>query len=630
MLRCTLHTQMQRPACQGLQQGTITAPFGCRASCVINMLNGLPKNVQLQILHNIKQPDAQCALASSNRELCRSVRSTVRSNLDVSNDEQAGFVIRSCEGGACFSGCRQLKVAVNSGGDYLKAVGAISAAGQFTALRHLQLTVKPRRQQGLPPGAHSSIICTPLLGLRHLRQLELALPDIGVLSAQHIAQLTCLTRLQLGVSKVGGDYVEDAAADLTPLSGLPSLVELEVDCTTRPAAGAGGPYCIPSSVTSLWVHRGSWHNAARLAGWATHLPGCPLLQQLRLDYGLRAHDSVDPAILLPRLARHNLRLRFIVLSAEGYDPGMSYFTRYPPDGVEAVGDDEEWHWRSNAALASLTGLECLASTFELHVEDEGDWQRLAQLTGLTSLRHATFKLSASPMARTSLGLLELQGGAWMSAVDLGQLLLACPVLRTASIRLITDDHADEQAAGIWAAPHPTLQAFELGFCGGTGPEAAADLAVLAPLLVHVSALHLVEWVLDNTGFTVPDLSFCTALTRLCFCCDWGDHPHVSPVWPSEAQLLSMVEPLSQLRVLKTPVLPPGQFMLRPRAVPELQDMLPQLQLVRLCQDLRRRSAAEQQGAAEILADVRQQLRPGLCLEVTDSAAEEFTWLFPEV
>jgi hypothetical protein len=150
--------------------------------------------------------------------------------------------------------------------------------------------------------------------------------------------------------------------------------------------------------------------------------------------------------------------------------------------------------------------------------------------------------------------------------------------------------------------------YDCPYEGDISPAAhAAPLLAAASGVVELS-IEGMCWVEEEDGVVqVPDLSPCTALTRLWACA--GEHDREI----AAQDVLLMVRPLGRtLRVLTL-----GYKRVSPQAAAALQDMLPHLEHVlfyrcrKMCEEDPTAGSEEEQ-----LARLRQQLRHGLKLSVS--------------
>jgi hypothetical protein len=453
------------------------------------------------------------------------------------------------------------------------AVGVLDATQEWTALKRLQLSILAdplqQQQEALTVEYCACSILKGVPSLQQLRRLELTVPSLGASSAQHIMQLTQLTRLQLTAS---GASV-DEAADLGAMSAMTNLVELHLNWALAPhlPAGLEGPYCLPSSLVELELSSRGHSSAAPMACWVAQLPGCPQLQHLVLDHGKQQHLSAHPRSVVGLLAQYNRQLR--TLASPSSDDDMYWGA--PVVGLPGAGGRFHTEWWPDAALATLTGLECLQSgrNAMLNIREQAQWQHLVQLTALRKLDGAMIWCVPELLPSSTLRLVKLVDcGALLGGYALGRLLLACPLLEQATIAVYA---GSLPAQGARLPPHPKLvhlRLWQLTYWGEP-EDCAALFAQLAPVLSGVSTLELHQWPLSDTRVTTfPDLSSCTALTALAFS---SEEPYDNE-WelPAEQEyFLSMVSPLKQLRRLEVSHAP----RVNARVAFALQPMLPQLQ-----------------------------------------------------
>jgi hypothetical protein len=546
-----------------------------------------------------------------------------------------------------FLACTHLAVSADLAGDRKVLIPALQAAVHLTALQQLELGTSVVRDQ-----QRSSQVLDARMGkvigavpatLMNLRSIQLDVPVFGASSARHLARLVSLTELTIEPQMLGPDTPTAAAAaagaataaaapvaaavaaDLTPLSRLVNLKQLHLwgPPPVQPAAGPAGPYSIPSSLTGLRLATGS-NQQAVIGGWVTHLPGCPHLQRLDVCFNQQEHGSAHPAALVNVLGQHNRQLRTLLIEKEYTDPTWDTPVAGVPDA-----DSSALKWHPDAALAALTALECLCADNYLTISSAADWQHMARLSALTKLVHTKIH---TPPPQLEVSLLSLRGLSCSVALggrEAGELLLACSGLQHATLQVTCDTPPAVSPGGAIALrPHSSLVKLEL-WCRRWGLAAAAHFAQLAPVLRGVPSLDLCDlgaWPQTSgepgaAGIQVPDLRPCTALSVLGFNLD-----NVGAAWEQE-DFLSWLAPLSQLRSIEVR----GARGLNARAVVPLQHMLPQLQHVMLkrcgkllpvarhVQEQQQQQGAvqgqEAQLAEQMLAKVRQLLRPGLVLEV---------------
>jgi hypothetical protein len=530
-----------------------------------------------------------------------------------------------------FSACTRLDVRASLAADDSMVTPVLLAAADLTALRHINLEVSmpPRCKlttQGIDARMGTVIGAVPAT-LPNLGSMYLHVPAFGAHCARNLAGLVQLTAICVQPST--GDPVESTAAtaDLTPLSRLTNLRELQL-CgppPVQPAAGVNGPFSLPSSLTRLVWAKGVNRHAV-IGCWVTHLAACPGLQELVVTYTHREHSSAHPALLVPILAQHNRHLRSL-----SFDQGGAFFCAWDAPVAGLLDRTTPPVWCPDAALAALTGLESLVAAAgpSLFIESAAAWQHLTQLCALTRLTGACVRVAASQLEGALPALVDLACGVFLTGRGLGELLLACPQLVRAVIQVF--------GQGLPASPavmplrqHASLKLLGVCWCSLWGAAAAAHSDQLAPVLSGVACLHLRNWPRisdpDTGSCMLPDLSQCTALNVL----ELG----LNAEGPSLEQedILLMLEPATQLRQL----IVWNARELTARAVVPLQYMLPQLQCVvlRQCGQVRpdpARTPLQQQQeegvaaaqaeqhqdrlAQQLLATVRRQLRPDLVLEL---------------
>jgi hypothetical protein len=549
---------------------------GAVAAASSSLFAVLNEDALTQLLLAAKDAHTLGLLASSSRQLCSFARSRIPVQLEVTDEVLAGFIIRGhTHGRPPFSACTLLLIEAPELVQCFLAVGVLAAAQQWTALQQLQLRIL--RVEGVKQEWCPTLECcaaTLLSGvpaLQRLQRLELEAPFLGASCAVHIMQLTQLTSLQLTASK--GEPA--AAADLGAMAGMTNLVELRLNWALAPhlPPSREGPYCLPSTLVTLELSSYGHTSPAPMACWVAHLPGCPQLQHLELAYGREPHHhSTHPRAVVQVLAEHQPRLRSLQVPLIA---GPVTFTGQVAGLPDAAGVEAS-KWHPSAALAALTGLERLDGGGLLHVEDQADWQHLVQLPALWKL--STLGGCCVPQLQpgSALVLLEVeQVGVDLCGRDLGRLLLACPLLKRAQVRLWS---AAEPVEGTRLLPHPALEGFELEGCDvwGSPPQAAVQFAALAPVLSGVSNLEIVSWPTSSSASeaVLPDLSPCTALTYLGFGCAKPTGPRARP---EQEAFLSMLAPLAQLQELGLYWVP----QVNGRIALVLPSMLPQLQRVYL-------------------------------------------------
>jgi hypothetical protein len=362
---------------------------------------------------------------------------------------------------------------------------------------------------------------------------------------------------------------------------------------------------------------------------------------VEVDYGPLQHASTHPRALVRILAQHSPRLRQLQLFYDHHDSTVwGAAVAGLPDAAGAV----EGEWHPGPALAALNGLEVLEVAEMFSVREEPHWQDLAQLTALTRLSFAAFHYAPALPAGACLSVVQLERCyANLGGHGLGRLLLACPQLETAFVTIA----APLVSAAVGPCegqlqPHPRLKTLQLHKCQSWGSAAAAAAAIaagppppppaaaaaaaasataqfhaLAPVLSGVSHLELHGWPAGSSSNspavgTLPDLSPCTAVTKLMF---RGHHGDSVRSQPEQEQFLSMLGPLVQLQRLEVW----EAARLNARVALVLQSMLPQVQCVKLvrCGWLLPDAYTDHSQEQRALSSVRQLLRPGLEVDVVD-------------
>jgi hypothetical protein len=613
-------------AVDDMEQQTGTRASSALQARHISSLLDLDEHQLVKVLLAAERAGTLARLASLSKQLCSLARSRVPVWLRIRNQQQAGLVVRShTQGRPPFSGCTQLSVAAGDMDTCRLAQGVLAAAQQWPALEYLSLSIfqagsgQHRQQQQVAEGPTVELWASNLLSsvaaLQQLRSLDLEAPALGARSAQHIVRLTQLTSMQI-VTKGAAAAAAELLEDLTALSAMTNLVELKLHCNLAPYLP--GPYCFPSSLTELLLDNNGQAQPVAMALWVAHIPGCSALQSLRLDYGnLEQHPSTHPTVVVRALAQHCRQLRS--LSVRGQPWGWSANVK----GLSWVAVPEDEAWYPDASLAALTGLQTITSNI-LSMEEQEDWEHLAQLTSLTRLALASFYYAPPLHSGAVLAVLELDSTCnHLTGHQLGRMLLACPSLMTASLKVGIGEDDGSLSAGPPLPPHPTLTFCSMFECYRWGDAAAAvkQFAALAPVLGRVPSLALFHWPAPRSrrGVALPDLSPCTALIGLQFA--WAG-PHGNPPEPYQEDLLSMVAPLAQLQWLEVRNAP----WVNARVALGLQSMLPQLQSLHLaeCGKLSAAGQHQQQDEEEaeeeeqaVLLKVESLLRPGLQLRVTD-------------
>jgi hypothetical protein len=584
-------------------------------------LVGLDEDAQAKVLCAAKTYGVSlAALASSSQHLCRLVRSRVPVNLQVTTPAQAALVLRShASGRPPFSACPALTVTVDTPAAGLGAFGVFSAAQRWTALQRVELDLRLTTQQ-LQPGQTLDHCTAGILGalpaLKGLRSLALIVQEFSACSAAQLGQLGQVTSLELECTAAGA-----AAADWSALRGMTSLVKLVLTAPAmQPAAGAAGPFCFPSSLTSLDITDPDDERAspACIPRCLTHLPGCPALQELRIYYTDKQHHSAHPRAVVHLLAVHNRQLRKLQFEHEIWETEWDAQVAGLPQADAAGAADTAW--RPDASLASLQGLEVLEGGRWLCLEHPDDWQHLVQLTALTTL---DVLVLCPPPPGVTLRVPFIRFCVAVHGADVGRALLACAGLQRASLFVEGVDGSETETAlppGVLRlAAHPALRELQLDTVASWEPTAAANWAALAPVLAGVSRLSLNQWPRRGSSACrhagLPDLTPCTALTELVLDCR-GLPAVDETTLPEQEDFLAMLAPLVQLQRLHIS----HARRLNARAALVLQTMLPQLQQLTLesCGSrapLEAAAAAGHQGREQVLGKVKQLLRDGLELVV---------------
>jgi hypothetical protein len=205
------------------------------------------------------------------------------------------------------------------------------------------------------------------------------------------------------------------------------------------------------------------------------------------------------------------------------------------------------------------------------------------------------------------------------------LLLACPLLQQAQLFIpLAAPTAVSAVMGPQLPCHSSLVALRLEACSHWGDAAAAHFQHLAPVCGGVRTLRLYEWPGGTSSHRMcglPDLSCCTALSALKFSSEASGCSFV----PEQEDFLSMLAPLVGLQLLEIH----GAERFNARAVVALQYMLPHLTDVVLdscggrlpladvitLQPEEQQQQQQYQPEQQLVAKVRQQLRPGLLFHV---------------
>jgi hypothetical protein len=589
----------------------------------------LDEDAAVEVLRAAKAARVLGPLASCSSSLCSLARSRVFVSLHVQNQRQAGLIITSAaRSRPPFSGCTDLYMDLDNMESLRMAVGVLNAVQGWTGLRELTLSMSTafrEQQEAATLENCTSSILSAVPSLQQLRRVDLYPGVLGACSMRHVLQLTQLTSLML----TAWSPPIHTAVNYMALARLTNLLELRLAWALAPPLPAGpeGPYCLPSSLVTLELC--SAIDPAPLAHWLAHVPGCVQLQELELRYRAPQHHSTHPRALVELFVQHSLQPRSLQFVFAPRPMDFSAHVLGLPDAEDAV----DWLWRPNAGLAAMSRLESLCAdsdsldTLRLYVEAAADWQCLAQVPRLQKLYGMECCYAPPHPAGTTLSVLRLTDcGVHLGGYETGCLLLACPLLEYVKVLIMPQGDGAVMcvpAGGARLPPHPTLQTVEINCCNqwGDAAAAAAQFAVLAPVLSGVEYLDVWDWPAPTTrtAAALPDLSCCTALAVLDFTC--ADEPDAE-LYPEQEDFWSMLAPVVQLRSLCIV----GAERVNSRMVVALQHMLPRLQSVELhgCGRLLQLAGGnmQQQGqqdpeVAEEQATqkVKALLRPGLLLEV---------------
>jgi hypothetical protein len=554
------------------------------------------------LLHATDAVETLRSLATADRRFCGLARSRMPLVLQVEDSEQALMLLRTQAAGKLpFSGCNKLFLQGLGSSDCLLVANIISKVQQWPALEHMGLHLRPDQQVSslcLDQCISGALVGLP--ALKRLRRLRLSQAVFGAGCAHYLGQMQQLTALEMSLGESPGT----AAADLSALAYMTNLVELSIGepPAVQPAVGATG-CCLPSSL--LRLKRDGWEGDGHHMSWFSHLAGCPYLQHMVLGYNeQQQHCSGYPSALVQQLAQTNRQLRTLELLPR------AYFAGAPPAAPPP-------EWRLDSSLAALSRLASLEADGMLCVREQGEWQHLAQLTALSKL--SGFHVLCWPGEDCTLAAVHtLEVTTHVGGQDLGRLLLACPQLQTAVVLACQPPHPVLTSAGAPLSRHPCLRTLNFSLEYDYEAAAAPGMWVeLAPVLGGVSELEVHKWPGNSSsyaGTTLPDLSPCTSVTSLLFDCSWGEG---GPATPQQVDFMAMLAPLVQLQRLEVQDAPG----LNATAACTLQFMLPQLQWLKLylCGDLVPELAhgpeVPPEAEHQVLARVKQLLRPGLVLEV---------------
>lgn len=590
-------------------------------SCSI--LYALSDDTLAGVLHAAQAGKVLGQLASSSKYLCRAARSRVPVSLLVYTQEEATHILRShAAGRPPFSGCVDLFLGPDCMTACLLVVDILGVAQQWPALQSMHVVLHPDPEDVLLGLCMDFVIAPVLSGLpalKQLRRLKLDVADFGPSSARHIGRMGHLVKLELTAGGLAGD----PPVDLSPLSGMTSLAELVVrgGPPVQPPAGPEGPYCFPSSLRSLTLDSHQQEQPAPLAPWLTHLPGCPQLQSLHLVYHHQQHASAHPAALVRLLAQHTPQLRNLVLDFGGRALEMDWSMEVVGLPQATIPDDLQG-WSPDSGLAALTSLGYLSAGGHLCVRTEGDWEAFAQLPALERVAMAHIYWAPPPQQKPAAALRVLvleQCTVRLDGHALGLVLLGCPVLQRAGIFLAVPPPSDPtQPPRPPLTPHPTLQELMLYNCAAWGAVAGAEFAALSAAVAGVANIGFGGWPQGAPGSLhggLPDLSPCTALWSLGL---GGSTQAANPaLLPEQEDIVGMVASVAQLRHVAIH----GAPRVNARCALLLQAVLPRLQLVELsqCGSLMPLAAGAHQHTCDVhqvLAKVRQLLRPGIVLRVS--------------
>jgi hypothetical protein len=576
----------------------------------------LPDDAVVCILRAARQHRKLVALATACKRLCALARSRIPARLWVTNETIASRLVRLQQGAVSrlpFVHCDRL---ILKGEDapsiYQLPAVLTTAAAQWVSLSGLHLTVLP--PEALPAveddtaaaaaaaaaavedggdeqqteeqdeeavraavleQCDSSLagLIMPLAGLKQLQRLSLTIVILGPVTAIQLGNCQALTSLHLEDPVRSKPAVFTLPPDLTPLSKMSRLVELDVQWTSGPTppAAADGPFALPTSLRQLSIGVGA-------AYWLQHLPGCPLLEQLKVGYYGPQHASAHPAAVLEAAAQHTPGLRH--LRCDEHD---GPFNQDLPLLPAVAGAEQQQLTRE--AVSALTALEVLEVCEQLVVHSAAGWEALGSLRALTQLQ--LIVLQAPPprsWQHTRLQQLyaDLEG---VTGDGAAQVLLACPSLQKAHLRFMGLPAEPPDAAGAAQGVQgqqgvqqtlSILSTLHLDYSRSFGVPAAVHAAPMLAAASHVAELAL----------AIRDL-------------DAGD-------------VVAIVQPLAPtLRVLEFSHMPH----ITPQAAIALQDVLPHLEQVcfHCCGTLSQDGSSV--GHYQQLARLRQQLRTGLTLKV---------------
>jgi hypothetical protein len=214
----------------------------------------LDDNTLVKVLLAAKEDGTLCQWASLSKQLCELARSRVALSLCVTDQEQAGLIIRShARGRPPFSGCTELYVDVYDVATCCLAGGVLEAVQHWTALKQLWLHIRDffiqqqqqeeeeelGEEQGLAMLEHyASSLLMRVRAHQQLRSFSLDVPALGACSAGLLLQLTHLTSLTLTAPATPAGppslTAAAAAADLGAMSAMTNLVKLHLNWALAP------------------------------------------------------------------------------------------------------------------------------------------------------------------------------------------------------------------------------------------------------------------------------------------------------------------------------------------------------------------------------------------------------------
>jgi hypothetical protein len=280
---------------------------------------GLPDDATEYVLLAAREHGQLGALSTACQRFCALARGRIPANIHIEDAADACKLLQLQLGGVSrppFSHCDSLYLAAEDAPAMYQLQGVLgTAAAQWTALTSLDLTILPPEAlaaagQAVEAAVLAQYDCSAagflmhLAGLKQLQRLKLTTVILGPLTAIQLGRCQALTSLLLHEPGWDEPFLFPTPPDLSPLSSISRLVDLSVvwEGGPKPPAAADGPYALPSSLRVLRV-------TGDTAYWLQHLPGCPHLEQLALDYGGYQHASAHPAAVLQAAAKHTPGLR---------------------------------------------------------------------------------------------------------------------------------------------------------------------------------------------------------------------------------------------------------------------------------------------------------------------------------